>query len=215
MKISNTEVFGFRSALRAMRNPFASWAKSDSRFYGDSRGENIAFAIERPEIGPNDLKLALKLIKAGSEHRKFLRQIIIWADLTLPRYMWQEFDTYKVATVRNSCSTMHKLGHRSLVLSDFQDEAVPEETLTRLNTLGETYRDSKKQGFGTVRTMKQILPESFLQKSTYTMSYETALNMLLQRGSHRLPEWSGPSGVCEWLRKLPYLAVFEHEVRSK
>lgn len=216
MKISNTEVYGFRAALRAMRNPKDSWDKSDSRFgpntslpdhyrWDGTIGDLLC--SEFPNIGPNDLELALKLIRGGSEHRKFLRQIIVWVDFTLPRYVWQELDTYKVATVRNSCSTMHKLGHRDLTGDDFEKGGlVLPETLTQLNILGRQYRENRD--YTTVRIMKAILPEGFLQRATWTGSYETLLAMHRQRKSHRLPEWSGEGGICEWIRSLPYMTEF-------
>ena len=163
--IENTEVYGFRAALRAMRNPMDSWNKSDSNYhvqYTGPWGRNIKVP-ELPVLGDADLKLAHKLIRGGTPHRKFLRQIIVWVDFTLPRYIWQELDTYKVATVRNSCSTMHKLGHRDLIQEDFA-APIPLSLLNELNQLGEDYRIIKDYNY--VRDMKNILPEGFLQKST-------------------------------------------------
>lgn len=220
MKIENIRVFGFEPAIRAMRNPMDSWDQSDSSFYssydrlfqrpGDDSQEVIA--PEMPQIGPKDLDLALRLIKAGSDHRKFMRQIIIWWDITIPRYIWQELDTYKVATVRNSCSTMHKLGHRDLDRDDFEGGAVMPEVLAMLNEMGRAYRNN--QGFQHVKGkellawMKRILPEGFLQKATYTFSYETGLNMYFARRSHRMPEWSGAGGICAHVLALPYFLQF-------
>ena len=222
MKIENTEVYFFRAALRAMRNPRESWDKSDSKFGEESvhflqrPWPESVMAKEFPFIGENDLKLADSLVKSGSEHRKFLRQIIIQAELTLPRYVWQEWDTYKVSTVRNSCSTMHKLGHRSLTEEDFQDGEVSQRVLEDLNDAGTCYRTKSVlkcgelyEGYNIVRWMKRHLPEAFLQMAAVTLSYETALSMLRQRRSHRLPEWSGAGSICEWLRSLPYLKRWE------
>jgi hypothetical protein len=193
MKIENTQVVGFESALHGMRNPMNSWNKSDSEFVG---GYFVG-------IGPNDNELAKKLIKAGPEHRKFLRLIHISCFITLPRYIWQELDTYKVSTVRMSCSTMHKLGMTNLIKEDFQDNWVMEETLQELNMLGNYYRTNKD--VDALRQMKQILPEGFLQGADYDMNYETAMNMYHQRKNHRMSEWSGKGGICEWIESLPMM----------
>ena len=220
MKIENTEVYGFQSALRAVRNPKDSWKNSDSCFYDMTSEETPGsyfrkcnskgnICVEYPIIGPKDMKLCKTLIAGGSEHRKFLRQIMIWVDFVLPRYIWQELDTYKVATVRNSCSTMHKLGHRDLVCDDFEDGYVLPITLQELNRLGMLYRRTKQ--FKYVKEMKQMLPEGFLQRATYTMNYETALNMFLQRYTHRNNEFrfkSSKYSICKWIFDLPYFSSF-------
>jgi len=194
MKIENTEVFGFRAALRGMRNPMNSWNKSDSVFL-----ENGLLAC----IGEADNELAKKLIKAGTEHRKFLRFIHIQVDLTIPRYIWQELDTYKIATVRLSCSTMHKLGSKDLEESDFQDNYVLEQTKQELNACGNQYRITKN--INLLRQMKQMLPEGFLQKATYDFNYENAINLYHQRKNHRMSEWSGEDGICKWIESLPMM----------
>lgn len=216
MLIENTEVFGFRAALRGMRNPKNSWHKSDSR-YGiprqslEQRAQWNPYVVEVPEyplLGENDLKLALSLISGGSEHRKFLRMITISMDITIPRYVWQELDTYKVCTVRNSCSTMHKLGHTKLEADDFEGGVILPEVLNFLNSLGKSYRDTKDYNF--VRVMKNHTPESFLQKATYHMNYETAITMFKQRWNHRLSQWrAGEEGsICNWILMLPYMKDF-------
>lgn len=224
MKIENITVYGFQSALRGMRNPMDSWNRSDSAWNGDNwkpdigSGWNIR-TPERPLIGPKDLELACKLVKNGCEHRKFLRQIQIWIDIDIPRYVWQELDTYKVATVRNSCSTMNKLGKRMLVRDDFQDRVVIPSTLYELNVAGLAYREKREfntesgellQGYDIVRYMKKIVPEGFLQRATYTFNYETALTMYFQRRNHRLPEWNAksPGSICSMLACLPYMKEF-------
>ncbi len=223
MKIENVEVYGFRRSFHGLRNPKDSWDKSDSKFtldnfYWERNNRKIAVP-ENPQIGLEDLKLACKLIKDGTDHRKFMRQIQIWMDITIPRYVWQELDTYKVATVRNSCSTMHKLGHTSLSYKDFQDRDVIPTTLDELNNAGEAYRDKKPfttqkgkilKGYDIVRYMKKILPESFLQRATYTMSYETAMAMYFARRGHRLPEWNekNSDSICSMLISLPYMREF-------
>jgi len=200
MKIEKTNVDGFRPALRAMRNPLDSWDISDSCW-------------EPLKIGKNDLKLSCRLIKAGAEHRKFLRVITITVDFTLPRYVWQELDTYKVSTVRNSCSTMHKLGHRDLTEEDFMYGKVLPETLRTLNEMGKEYRETKN--YDLVRDMKCYLPEGFLQKSTYFMNYETAITMFYQRKSHKLAEWNlkdtGVYSICKWIKDLPYMDYWLEE----
>ena len=218
LRITETEVFGFWAALRDMRNPMESWDKSDSRF-GDS-GVDQGFRVkipEFPEIGKNDLELACKLIKGGTEHRKFLRQIVINFVIEAPRYVWQEIDTYKVATVRNSCSTMHKLGHRPLTEKDFIDGEVLVSTLRDLNRLGEDYRAGGQKDYDLVRKMKRYLPEGFLQRAGFHMNYETAMSMFRQRKSHRLAEWrwtggvkvvDGRQSICDWIFSLPYMACF-------
>jgi hypothetical protein len=210
VKIENIEVFGFMAALRGMRNALESWDKSDSDFYSyaDDYLDPSISAPEAPFIGPNDLTLACKLIKAGRSHRKFLRQIQIWWDITIPRAIWQELDTYKIATVRNSCSTMHKLGSRDLELSDFQNEMIEQNTLDLLNGLGKKYRESSPKLPSDLHKIKMYLPESFLQKATYSFNYETALTMYFDRCNHRMPEWSGANGICETLMKLPYFKDF-------
>ena len=220
MKIENVEVYGFRRAFHGMRSPKNSWKKSDSSWTGeefwglDGMGVDSAFAPDRPCIGPEDMKLACKLIKGGSEHRKFLRQIMIWVDITIPRYVWTELDTYKVATVRNSCSTMHKLGTKDLTQEDFE-LPIPPSWLDHLNSLGEEFREAKllrdtKEMNIIRRTYKDRLPEGFLQKATYTMSYETALNMYFQRRNHRLPEWNTKQSgsICSFIASLPYMREF-------
>ena len=207
LHISSTEVFGFKAALRDMRNPMESWDKSDSRFRIDCSQDpyyivsdparvrhfqwrRFGFSVpEFPVIGPNDLKLAGRLIGGGTEHRKFLRQIVINTVIEAPRYVWQELDTYKVATVRNSCSTMHKLGHRDLTPDDFIDQDVSHAVLEDLNTLGRYYREGGMKDYDLVIKMKRRLPEGYLQRAGYHMSYETALSMFRQRRNHRLPEW--------------------------
>lgn len=199
MKIENTEVFGFKAALRGMRNPMNSWNKSDSEIFDDS----FMYPNGIFKVGPKDNELAMSLIKAGTEHCKFLRLIHIQVDFTLPRYIWQELDTYKVATTRMSCSTMHKLGSQDLTYEDFQDGVVYEGVLGHINYLGDMYR--KNKDLDTLRQMKQLLPEGFLQKATYDMNYQTAMLMYYQRKAHRMSEWSGENGICKWIESLPMM----------
>jgi hypothetical protein len=219
MRIDSIRVFGFEPAFHGMRNPQDSWDKSDSLFYRDGSlmwklADDFGHAKvpEKPMLGSADLQLASKLIIRGSEHRKFMRQIMLWFNITIPRYAWQELDTYKVATVRNSCSTMNKLGSRDLEQCDFQDP-IREEQLEEINRLGRILREAKEEGEG-VRgarvQLKNELCEGFLQKATYSCSYETALAMLIQREHHRLPLWrlECEGSICRFLMSLPYMSNF-------
>jgi hypothetical protein len=237
MKIEFTEVYGFRAALRGMRNPFDSWDNSDSCFstrtahhdWVDITGNatsdpdhspiwcNPADAgsiISEPEftvIGPIDLDLAKRLISKGGDHRKFMRMIIVWCDFVLPRYVWQEVDTYKVATVRNSCSTMNTLGKRDLQHSDFENP-LPETMLQALNAAIADFReaDGSKAKRSERVTMKDLLPEGFLQRATFMMSYEVCYRMFFARRNHRLPMWRETSqgSICSWIKSLPYMNEF-------
>jgi hypothetical protein len=203
------EVYGFRAALRGMRNPVESWATADSKFWGDCPhfvSEFDIFFPERAVLGPEDLKTACRLIALGTDHRKFMRQIQVWVDFIAPRAVWQEIDTYKVSTTRDSCSTMHKLDHRDLVSTDFQDEDISASVLSDLNELGAICRETKSAE--DLHHLKMHLPEGFRQRATYTMSYETCLNMYFARRKHRMKEWSGVNGICAMIAQLPYMDKF-------
>lgn len=213
MKFENTQVFNFEGALRGMRNPLESWDKSDSDFNGglefDKRGVSKHYKFK---IGKNDLELAQKLINAGSEHRKFMRQIFVSVDITAPIYWWKEFDTYKVGTVANSTSTMHKLASTPITLDCF------ELTSVKLCDIGKAYfeelekmriksNEYRKQGNiekanNWWKALIQLLPESWLQTRTVTMNYENLLNMVHQRKNHKLSEWS--KSFIDWVKTLPY-----------
>lgn len=216
MKFKNTEVWGFQHALRGMRNPLESWNKSDSswKFVEDpsiiNPNDEVKFVI-----GKNDLKLAQKLIRAGSEHRKFMRQIFVSVDITAPLFWWKEFDTYKVGTVANSNSTMHKLATTPITLDCFEtDSYEPSILITRTNnvydyvngildlceTLRQKYLATKNKRYW--KELIRWLPESWLQTRTVTMSYENLLNMVHQRKNHKLTEWS--ESFIKWARTLPY-----------
>lgn len=215
MKFEKTEVWGFEHALRGMRNPKNSWIKSDSTYVDN---EYL--------IGKEDMKLARKLILAGSEHRKFLRQIFVSVDITAPLYWWKEFDTYKVGTTANSTSTMHKLASAPITLGCFEvddydrdianmgegtSSDIPSfyETLVipHLEKLRQKYLETKD-----IRYWKELirwLPESWLQTRTVTLNYENLLAICKQRGSHKLNEWSGLDNMelpnfISWVRSLPY-----------
>lgn len=197
IKLENTEVFNFDGAIRGMRNPLNSWDKSDSCW---------DMIKNRFNIGENDLSLMKKLIKAGSEHRKFLRQIFVSVDITAPLYWWKEFDTYKVGTVADSCSTMHKIADKEFVLEDFSHEhlmEVNEESLRVLirvlnwnrNMFLET--EDKKYWWQLI----QLLPSSYNQRRTVTLNYEVLLAIYKQRKNHKLDEWRT---FCDWIKELPY-----------
>ena len=215
MKFENTEVFNFEGALRGMRNPLESWSKSDS---GYGYTENPTKFI----IGKNDLELMQKLIRAGTPHRKFMRQIFVSVDITAPLYWWKEFDTYKVGTTANSTSTMHKLASTPITkecfeMDDFNKlDKLPIIELENirctisiywefilipmLEKLRQKYNETKDKIFW--KELIQLLPESWLQTRTITMSYENILNMVEYRKNHKLSEWS--ESFMNWVKSLPY-----------
>ena len=238
MKFENTEVWGFEHAIRGMRNPMNSWDKSDSWYgcrYGDC-GKTEVNDCEEPCrcdckfcIGLNDLNLMQKLIRAGSEHRKFLRQIFVSVDITAPLYWWKEFDTYKVGTVANSTSTMHKLASTPITLDCFEIDDFNKDLIIEQNTEWECPQDFKANNLALTiinkleilrqkyletkdkRYWKELvrwLSESWLQTRTVTMNYENILTMYRQRKNHKLNEWSGidnpelPNFVG-WVKTLP------------
>ena len=205
MKFENTQIFNFAGAIRGMRNPMNSWDKSDS-YYG-----NNEIGLESYVIGKNDLELMQKLIKAGSEHRKFMRQVFVSVDITAPLYWWKEFDTYKIGTVSNSTSTMHKLASTPITIDcfemgDFEDlrmfdiSTVWEILIFDLERLRKLYNETKDKRYW--KELIRLLPESWLQKRTITMNYENILNMYRQRKNHKLTEWS--KSFCDWIKTLPY-----------
>ena len=203
IKFENTEVMNFEGALRGMRNPLNSWDKSDSGSYYDYPDS----CEPRFIIGENDLNLAQRLIKAGSDHRKFLRQIFVSVDITAPLYWWKEFDTYKVATVANSCSTMHTIHKKEFTLDDFSTDKMSgyardilEDFIYSLNTYRESYLEHKDKTDW--YDMIQSLPSSYNQKRTVTLNYETLRNIYGSRRNHKLDEWS--IGFMEWIDSLPY-----------
>ena len=217
MKFENTEVWGFKHAIRGMRNPLESWSKSDTFINGncgtDCSCENCS-QTEGIEIGKNDLELMQKLIKAGSEHRKFLRQIFVAVDITAPLYFFKELDTYKVGTVSNSTSTMHKLASTPITMDCFEMDDfdyfvgqnengighIWEGLIYDLEYLRQKYNETKDKRYW--KELIRLLPESWLQKRTITMNYENILNMYRQRKNHKLTEWS--KSFCNWVKTLPY-----------
>ena len=217
MKFENTEVWGFEHSLRGMRNPKNSWNRSDSYqsdFTNDGKNGFV--------IGENDMKLAQTLIKAGNEHRKFMRQIFVSVDITAPLYWWKEFDTYKVGTVANSTSTMHKLATTPITLDCFEiddydrnlsiaDNPKDDDGLDNISTFEEDiiyvlenirqkYLETKDKRYW--KELVRWLPESWLQKRTIIMNYENVRNMYFQRRNHKLTEWS--ESFIKWVESLPY-----------
>lgn len=238
MKFENTEVFNFKGALRGMRNPKNSWDRSDSRFDdGDCYLPTQSSCDDCklfdgwgkpcvPLIGANDMKLAQALIKGGSEHRKFLRQIFVSVDITAPLYWWKEFDTYKVGTVANSTSTMHKLATTPITRECFELDDY-DTTLKVMDEFSVNFgvnshivlcEDLRKMYLQTQdkRYWKELirwLPESWLQTRTVTMNYENLLTICKQRLHHKLNEWSGADdsskpNFISWVRTLPYAKQF-------
>ena len=232
MKFKNTEVWGFKHALRGMRNPMDSWDKSDSGFgcnmIGTYQCENCQYKIvdvvERVHIGKNDMELAQSLIKAGNEHAKFMRMIHVSVDIDMPRYWWSEMDTYHFNT-KNSCSTMHKLlnNNNFITLDSFtycgEDLDVWVTVVNRLEKLRREYKeiqattkDARAMNRLLVRA-KRLLPEGFLQMRTFDTTYAELRNMYFQRRNHRLKEeWIDT--FCKWVESLPYskeLITYEGE----
>lgn len=222
IKFEKTEVFNFEGALRGMRNPLNSWDKSDSGYTKDIENEDHEPAFMKYGeygffIGKNDLNLAQRLIKVGSDDRKFLRQIFVSVDITAPLYWWKEFDTYKVGTVANSCSTMHKIHAKEFTLDDFSHEHLDDDSLgvleyiiANLNECRKLYVYGDKCEFYELKPkckeywwqMIQLLPSSYNQKRTITLNYENLRNMYRARKSHKLDEWR--VGFMEWIDSLPY-----------
>ena len=229
MKFSNTSVMNFENAFRGLRNPKNSWDRSDSgKLYWDGTWYHEELKNYFTEygvnfyIGENDMKLAQTLIKAGNEHRKFMRQIFVSVDITAPLYWWKEFDTYKVGTVANSTSTMHKLATTPITLDCFEiddydrnlslaDNPKDDDGLDNISTFEEDiiyvlenirqkYLETKDKRYW--KELIRWLPESWLQKRTITMNYENVRNMYFQRRNHKLTEWS--ESFIKWVESLPY-----------
>lgn len=220
--IENCEVIGWESAIRGMRNPLNSWAKSDSDFNTGYNGNGFI-------AGENDLGLMRNLCKAGTDHRKFMRMITVYVDVTAPLYWWKEYDTYKVGTVANSCSTMHKISEKEFTLDDFSREhlftgdyqtygiydndeqetiylqvsalEILNTTIQALNAYRKAYLGSQKTNKALWWQMIQLLPSSYNQKRTLMLNYEVLSNIYKSRKSHKLDEWRN---FCKWIETLPY-----------
>lgn len=238
LKIENTEVIGWEHAIRGMRNPKNSWVKSDSGVcathgpahcadcvYTDCHADDVEIGTKYI-LGPNDLNLMTTLRNAGTDHRKFMRMITVYLDITAPLYWWKEFDTYKVGTVANSCSTMHKIADKEFTLADFscehldrnwiesvivdEDITSPHKvwmtpfdvlrcTIEMLNAYRENYLETKdKQDWW---QMIQLLPSSYNQRRTVMLNYEVLANIYKPRRNHKLDEWHT---FCDWIESLPY-----------
>lgn len=213
ISLSNAVVFGWHSAIMGMRNPMNSWANSDSAFFSD-------FSCK---IGQNDLALMKALIKSGTEHRKFLRMLHVQMDIEAPLYWWKEFETYKIGTVSNSCSTMHKIAANEFTLDDFSHEhigdvpncdpmyyAALEGTIMALNEARRCFIDTKDKKFWW--QMIQLLPSSYNQLRTVDLNYEVLLNQYFQRKDHKLDEWRI---YCEQIKCFPYLNDFIEVLKNE
>ena len=211
IKIENVLVQGWEPAIRGMRNAMNSWDKSDSRFkLGGCEGESCSNCELYPcyeyYVGDNDLDLMKKLAKAGSDHRKFMRMIVVYVDITAPLYWWKEADTYKVGTVMNSCSTMHKIHERDLTMDDFSTDQLEESNVfaikhfvNRLNVMREMYIKNNNKHWW--YQMIQLLPSSYNQRRTWMLNYEVLRNIYHARKNHKLDEWRE---FCKWIETLPY-----------
>ena len=225
LKIENFEVLGWEHAIRGMRNPMNSWEKSDSNFFDDSEGHicNICQghgSMSLIEIGPNDYALMKNLRNAGTDHRKFMRMITVYLDITAPLYWWKEYSTYKVGTVANSCSTMHKIHAKEFDVNDFSHEHVEEltgddynmsydfllRTIDILNYYRKKFLETNDKKYWW--QMIQLLPTSYNQKRTVMLNYEVLANIYKSRRHHRLDEWHT---LCDWISELPYSELITGE----
>lgn len=243
LKIENTEVMGWEAAIRGMRNPMNSWEKSDSAYcqiLDDLTKENYKWRcagcknefVGRPNcyvVGPNDYDLMKRLRNAGTDHRKFMRMITVYVDIIAPFYFWKEFSTYKVGTVANSCSTMHKIAAKEFTLEDFSHEHlctrqsmdILKGTIDTLNFFRGIYlhggmakdEDGNLCGYGKNATqiwwqMIQLLPSSYNQRRTVMLNYEVLANIYKSRRNHKLDEWHT---FCDWIASLPYSEIITGE----
>lgn len=245
LKIENTEVIGWEAAIRGMRNPKNSWEKSDSHWdYVDQGPEYLTvdhFGDANFNIGPNDQKLMTNLRNAGTDHRKFMRMITVYLDITAPLYWWKEFDTYKIGTVANSCSTMHKIAAKEFTMEDFSTEHLVsgwagkdkggtdivltgpyecmENIIIMLNRVRNSYLIALKTESETGLSAKdiwwqmiQLLPSSYNQKRTVMLNYEVLANIYKSRRNHKLDEWHT---FCDWIKMLPYSELITGEENDK
>lgn len=227
IRLENVDVFGFEAAIRGMRNPKNSWDKSDS-YWGLWEDPSPINPSDEPYffVGENDLKLMKSLSKAGNDHGKFLRMINVTVDITAPLYWWKEFDTYKVGTVANSCSTMHKIHAKEFTLSDFSYEYLIDgvvgvdelynpfkhfcNTVSCLNNCRQEYLKTNDKAYWW--QMIQLLPSSYNQKRTVQLNYQVLKAMYFARRNHKLDEWRT---FCEWMETLPYFKGICMEVTDQ
>lgn len=230
IKIENTEIVGWEAAIRGMRNPLNSWKKSDSvKCYANANCPGICKNnVSGICIGPNDYDLMTRLRNAGTDHRKFMRMITVYVDITAPLYWWKEFDTYKVGTVANSCSTMHKIHAKEFTLDDFSREHLDGEhvcarsgnesfsawdilylTIRSLNHYREKFLETKDKKYWW--QLIQLLPSSYNQRRTVMLNYEVLANIYKSRRNHKLDEWHV---FCEWIENLPYAELITDKVED-
>lgn len=204
IEISNEETYGWEETIRGMRNPMNSWNKIDSKW--DGFGEAHGYSL-----GGNDLSLMKKLIKAGTDHSKFMRMITVYCDITAPLYWWKEYDTYKVGTVANSCSTMHKIHAKEFTMDDFSHEGIDDTNIlwsipAELNKWRKLYIETQNKYYW--YQMIKILPTSYNQKRTVQLNYAVLRNMYHSRKNHKLNEWHT---FCEWVETLPYSELITND----
>lgn len=235
LKIENVEVIGWEAAIRGMRNPKNSWDKSDSGVKCPYKKEKCCGECQQNFcIGPNDHTLMMQLRNAGTDHRKFMRMIVVYVDITAPLYWWKEFDTYKVGTVANSCSTMHKIADKKFTREDFScehllgDDTIPDHdyqsstyvldmVIQSLNFWRNEYLKGAESGIPKDKRwwwqMIQLLPSSYNQRRTIMLNYEVLANMYKSRRHHKLDEWNA---FCDWIESLPYseLITGANEVKA-
>lgn len=230
LKIENTEVIGWEAAIRGMRNPKNSWEKSDSEWYPtgipttNPAAINDKYLSQKYCLGDNDLSLMTRLRNAGTDHRKFMRMIAVYLDITAPLYWWKEFDTYKVGTVANSCSTMHKIAAKEFTLADFSCEHLGYSCCTEnefdnpMNTLEQVIivlNGCRDKYIATNNKfwwwqLIQLLPSSYNQRRTIMLNYEVLANIYKSRRNHKLDEWHT---FCDWIEGLPYAELITGEER--
>ena len=210
IKIENVEVFGWEAAIRGMRNPMNSWDKSDSyENYTVTYEDYSEIRVPYYRVGAGDFALMKKLVKAGTDHSKFMRMINVTFDITAPLYWWKEFDTYKVGTVRNSCSTMHKVTSKEFTLDDFSHEQLTdsaikqwlEPTIEGLNIARQMYIEKDGKSKAAWWQIIQLLPSSYNQRATIQLNYAVLRNIYHSRKNHKLDEWID---FCKWIETLPY-----------
>lgn len=208
LKITNIQTCNWDAAIRGMRNPLESWSKSDTRM--ECPDEGTERWCGEPIIGPNDLDLMKRLVNAGTDHSKFMRMITVSFDMTAPLYFWKEFDTYKIAVVRNSCSTMHKIEARELTLEDFATDGLCvndielclRPTINYINDLIKIYKETSGDKLSIHRCIVKLLPDSYLQRATITTNYQVLRNIRnSDRKTHKLTCWHE---FCDFIDSLPY-----------